>query len=379
MMRIPSPSAIRSRIARSILGWLIAGVGLLIGPETGVIRYPQCAIGRSINPEILFGTDDVPSAVAGKLSWLMESWSSIELRLRVDSTNHDEGRHGQGNYSYIETALGQRLFERSWPGAEPGETDRKVEYADGKRFAESSWADGRQENVIYTSSFANEDTTAHGHRPTPVTFLYLQHEPLAKALPKAEYLGRERRLGRECEVLLVKDVKWSYYPVDIVYHLDRETALPLKVRCFDAVTDRAPNALQWSWEAKSFDRLESGQHWPLRSADVSYRLAEGGGIKILSSREIQVETIHFNKEYPESIFRPIEEPGTHVLDRVQKKQYVVPGASKAIEDTTETSAPPPAPIQATPPPDWTSTASTVGLILGLALIAVGALAWWRRH
>ncbi len=323
--------------------------------------------------------EDVPSMMASKLSWFMESWSSVELRVRVDSTNHDEGKHGQGDYWYIETALGQRLYERAWPDAEPGQTDRQVEYTDGSRFAESSWADGRQESVIYKSSFWQEATTAYGWRPTPLEYLYLQHEPLAKTLPKAEYLGRESRLGRECEVLLVKGVKWTYYPVDIVYHLDRETAFPLEVRCFDAGADRSHDPAQWYWEARSFDRLDDGRYWPMRSANFSYRPTAGGGTTLLSSREYQVEAIHFNKAYPKSLFLPTEEPGTTVIDQVHHKQWVVPGAKKAAEAPTKTTVPEPEPLRAIPPTGWTSTVSSTGLILGLAMIALGAVALYRRR
>ena len=322
---------------------------------------------------------DIPSEMAAKLAWFLESWRSIELRIRNESTNHDAGRHGSSFEWYIETALRQRLYETRWQGVEPGQTDRKGAYSDGKRFAESSWADGQQEILIYTKSFANEDASAHSWRPTPLTFFYLQHEPLTKALPKAEYLGRDKRLGRDCEVLILKNVRWSYSPVDIVYHLDRETALPLEVRCFDAGADRATANPQWYWVAKSFDRVQDGRYFPLRSADAVYGPAEGGGERIIQSREIQVESIQFNKEYAESIFRPVEEPGTPVLDNVTNKEYVVPGTKKPAEAPAKTAAPAAEPIRAERPAEWTSTLSTVGLVVGAALIASGVLAWWRRR
>ncbi|MEO6807667.1 MAG: hypothetical protein ABI353_00955 [Isosphaeraceae bacterium] len=320
--------------------------------------------------------DSIPSAMADKLAWFTESWSSVELRVHIDQTHYDGQGRGEGDEHYIETARGQRLYERSWPGVESGATDRTAEYADGTRFAEANWKGGRQLNAIYKTAFFNEDTAANGFRPAPLVFLYLHHQPLAKALPKAESLGQDRHLGRDCEILLLKGVTWSFRPVDMVYHLDRETALPLEVRCFDAGADRANDTPQWYWEARSFDRLGDGRYWPMRSADFIYGPTKGGGTKLYTSREIRVESILFNKTYSASSFRPPEEPGASVLDP-HNKQYVVPGGKPLTKADLTVSGVAPAP--ATPPTPWTTTASTAGLIFGLALLVVGLIVWWRQR
>lgn len=321
---------------------------------------------------------DTPSVMAEKLSWLMDSWSSIELRVRIESRNHDTGREGVGLEWYIETGLGQRMYERSWPTAEPGETDRKVVYSDGKRFAESSWADGRQRNIIYTKAFFNEARTAHSWRPTPLTFFYLQHEPLATFLAKAEHLGTQSRLGRDCELLLVRNVRWTFAPVDIVYCLDRETALPLRVQCFTAGDDRTTSRPEWEWEATSIDDVGDGRHWPINSRDVSYSPEASDGV--LQSRTLKIEAIHFNKEFPLAIFRPVEEPGTPVLDAVANRQYTVPGVptgADAPAKSVASRATPP--LRAEAPNDWMATVSTWGLVLGVALIAAGLLTWIKTR
>ena len=202
---------------------------------------------------------------------------------------------------------------------------------------------------------------------------------MPKSLPRAEHLGRERRLDRDCEVLLIKDVKWTYRPVDIVYHLDRETGLPLEVRCFNAGADRARDAAQWFWEAKSFDRVEGGRYWPMRSVNTVFYRDKAGVSQQLAISQIQVKSIHFNKEYAPSTFLPTEEPGTQVLDEVRDKRYIVPGVRKAVEAKANATVPASKPVLATRPADWASTASSAGLILGLALIAVSAFTWWRRR
>lgn len=317
--------------------------------------------------------EDVPAVMAEKLSWLTGSWTSIELRISKDVRNSDGARADVQEW-YVETALGQRLYDWSCP-ARTGEPFRRANYADGRRFAEATWDGPQQETVRYIKAFeAAEETTPCCWRPEPLRFLYLDQQPLARTLTRAEWLGQERRLGRECEVLVLKDVKWSYTPVDIVYTLDRETAIPLSVRCYNAGADRARDQPQWYWEAKSFDRVGDGRYWPLRSADFVYAPTEGGGTELLTSREIQVESIHFDKEHPEAIFRPVLEPGAAVLDTTTGKHFTVPG-ERAAPVTAATAEP----VRATRPTDWSSTASSAGLVLGLALLGAGAAVWWWRY
>lgn len=318
--------------------------------------------------------EDAAAAMVEKLSWLMESWSSIEVHIRIDTRNRS-GTGGRSQETYIETGLGQRLYDRTMPVAGSDETVRWVNYADGRRFAEANWEGPRQVHVHYTKQFeAGEGTTPSSWRPEPLRFLYLYQEPLAKVLTRADALGREQRLGRDCEVLVLRGVKWTYSPVDIVYALDCETGLPLEVRCYDAGADRERDQPQWYWEAKSFDRVEQGRYWPLRSADYVYAPREGVGKELLTTRDILVESIHFDKEYPESVFRPVFEPGAHILDAATGKTSVVPGQPVAPARSASS-----APVQAMPPADWTSTLSTAGLVLGIALLTVGGVAWWRQR
>ena len=96
--------------------------------------------------------DQVPSMIADRLTWAMESWASFELRIHTDSTDYLEHRHWEADEWYIQTGLGQRMYEMSWPRQKPDVAERRVDYADGKRFAVSNWADGQQVNVIYRSA-----------------------------------------------------------------------------------------------------------------------------------------------------------------------------------------------------------------------------------
>jgi len=66
-----------------------------------------------------------------------------------------------------------------------------------------------------------------------------------------------------------------------------------------------------------------------------------------------------------------------VWDRTKNKHYHTPedksDAAAAIPPAGEV-----APIRATPPGDWTGTASLVGIGLGLAILATSLVMWLRR-
>jgi hypothetical protein len=310
-----------------------------------------------------------------KLAWLVDSWTSIEIRQREDARAPDGAGH-ETRETYIETALGWRLYETATPQPKlENRLLRNVVYYDGKRFAESKYDDKWQIGIMYRKGFGMETDVPSSQRPMPLCYLYLDHLPLSKSILKAESLGRETLLGRECEVLVLKGTKWTFAPVDIVYRLDRETGVPLAVHCYEAGADRGSDKPHWSWEAQSFDRVAEGRYWPMRSIARDYVPSESGGKVVAATRDIVVEAIHFDKPYTEATFRPEMQPGTPILDTVNGKTDVVPG--KRADQPPPPSA---APVVAERPPDWTQTASTAGLGLGLALLLTGlGLRWWKQR
>ena len=215
----------------------------------------------------------------------------------------------------------------------------------------------------------------------PLLYHYVGREPLHEALPEAEHLGADRVAGRDCEIFRFAQVEWTS-PQDLVYHLDKETSIPLKVESFrDRASFDAGKPL-WVWTADKLERVDG--HPVVRdSTQVDYA---AGGAEPAFTRTFRVESIAFDKDYPASTFWPVFQPGVGVLDVIAGKSYREPGAdpeaevdasaSRGGEAATTTAQP----LQAIPPGHWTSTLSTVSLGLGISvLVASLAVVWWRRR
>ena len=162
---------------------------------------------------------------------------------------------------------------------------------------------------------------------------------------------------------------------DLVYDLDAETAIPIRVRSYlgnlnENDLDSSPPA--WTWTALSVDSIQ-GFHMPLRSSMISYG---GAGISATDKRmaiEVKVESLSYDKSYPKETFWPVIQPGTTVLDSIKKTQYAVPGKTIGDihfggENETTTSV-----AQAVQPVHWSAWGSTASFGLGGALIFVGLI------
>jgi len=108
-------------------------------------------------------------------------------------------------------------------------------------------------------------------------------------------------------------------------------------------------------------------------------IAPEGGLKAekRSTWESSVTELRFNHDYPKSIFWPVYDPGVVVWDKTKKKHYHTP-EDKSDTDSANLSVGEVAPIRVTPPGDWMNTASTIGIGLGLAILATSLIMWLRR-
>ena len=85
-----------------------------------------------------------------------------------------------------------------------------------------------------------------------------------------------------------------------------------------------------------------------------------------------MESVVYNQPYAASTFWPVYQPGLGIDDTISKKTSFTPG--KRPEPRVGVQEP----IRATPPTDGAQVGSFVFLGLGVALLAVGLLAYWRR-
>lgn len=323
--------------------------------------------------------------IASRLSREMESWKAIEIQVQhrltdtVRTTSKGEAYSGNIEEHYIETATGQRLIQ-STVGNPDGEPRRDASFSDGSRFVDITYKPGEgsdQQQYKINTSFGNEANSMLSRRPQPLSYLYLEHKPLHEQLPKSKPLGSETHLGREGELFLFSGVTWFRQPVDLVYLLDRETGLPLKVTCYASAEARENSDPLWTWEADTFDQV-GDHHFPLQSTELAF---VPGQADPRMTRTLTVKECAFDKSYPKTLFQPAIQPGASVWDVVNNKNWVQRGAAPtpAVAPTSVTLAPDPSTsIAATPPADRTTALSYTVIGLGMAALLVAIILWRRR-
>ncbi len=338
---------------------------------------------------------DRNALIADRLRQEMESWRSIEIRATTDQplpTNPPLDMKVlflRSEQHYIETAVGQRRLDRTMKFSD-GSAQREQGFSDGLRYANVAFdpSGARQSTIGIANHFLYEDKMGFTERPEPLYFFHVGKRPIYEAIRTAEPLGEGRVLGRGCDLYLFRKVKLSAAPLDALYYLDRETSLPLKVEFYRAGSDRLPGSALRAWEAKTFDTVEEGHHFPLSSANTYFTGRVGN-----SSNIVTITEIHYNRDYAASTFWPTFQPGVEVYDYIKKTSTKVPDpaapptAQKPPAAGTPTAvAPVKPPITATPavaapavPPwSWGSIGSSASLGLGVLLIAAAIVVGRRR-
>lgn len=334
---------------------------------------------------------ETPNEIAAeRLAWEMGAWNSIELRMRHDFTSHkadplDPPVFDRVEEHYIETALGQRYYETLSIDSKSDQiTFRLIRYGQEGRSVDVTYDrenTSKQYHALVKRAFANEDKSDRPEKPIPHVFYYVGRKPLYEVLPEAEYIGTDQVLGRDCEIFRISQVQW-HTPQDLVYHLDKETSIPLKIESYRDEESRVERHPQWVWTADAIEQFD-GHPVVVKSTQLDYTAP---GSELSFTRTFQVQSISFNKDYPESMFWPDLQPGITVFDTITGKTYPAPGdprerqgdesANRESVATTSTSSP----LQALPPSHWTSAFSTLSLGLGISvLLASLTLIWWRRR
>ncbi len=315
---------------------------------------------------------------AKKLAWNMESWKSIELRLREDfekmapTQGPDDVRTFRGDFHYIETAAGQRLSEEPTTADGGDRTLVSIHYSDGARSAllvrvDQGGVPGPEQVSIHRA-FGKEDEGGMSHRPEPLRAFYAGLVPLSKALPKANYLGEGRQLGRACDRFHFAGVAGSP-GLNLVYWIDRETAAPLRLEYYADATAYSEGRTTSAWIAESLDEV-GGHHLSLKSELVMYQFKGPDPRQVGSRYKIAVQEVAFDRDYPRAMFWPKITGETTVVDMVKGK---IDMPQSSARTTTA------APIRAVEPGDWKPSISTVAIIAGSTLLASGLVLRWRRR
>jgi hypothetical protein len=322
---------------------------------------------------------DAAGIAANKLAWEMESWASVEIRGREDFENPDfERRKESGAKSYhselhyIETAAGQRLFERIMTPSPGTMVATSIDYSDGSKCAglilrkEDGGVTSNQ--VIIKHHFAHENS-GWNVRPEPFQFFYLGLEPLPKALVRATHLGKGQQLGRDCDRFLFPSFRSGGNQV-YVYWLDVATGIPLRYESYwdqKAFAEERPGTV---WRAESLDSV-GGHHLALKSELIGYDSKGNDPHRVKSIHKYVMDEVFFDREYPKAIFWPKITTETTVWDHIQNTAQPPSKNAAAVVPTD--------PIRADDSRGSVFPLSTVMFILGSIVLASGLFLWWRRR
>jgi hypothetical protein len=257
---------------------------------------------------------NTPQEIASaKLLKEMRGWHAIELTSHANS--YDRSIVGSGtkgsnsseyDFHYIETSTHQRYGDfvlKDYQGAAHIEA-----FCDGKRNINFHYAVSKPKlltEVRIERHFMGEGSSLWVDIPIPYYYFYAGMIPLYQAISKATLRGTSKILGRECDVFHVKQVPMAKgEPLEVVFHLDHETAIPLRVEMFLDAEALAANRSHHRWEAASFDIVQ-GYHIPLKSGLVhqAYSGPSSTG-KMVSelTTKVEVKEIHFDRSYPSATF-----------------------------------------------------------------------------
>ncbi len=266
---------------------------------------------------------------------------------------------------YMQTSKSQRFFDRVVVGFSNGMKDHRAAYCDGTRCAEVKFHPtivDKPVAVEISKQFMDDMIYNTLSIPFPLNSYYVGPKELIEALPSAERLPDGEVIGRPCDVFLFKAVGPADRKEDLVYHLDKQTSVPLKVACFIQPEHLAIDRPYWTWEATTLDDVE-GHHVPLSSLRTKFVVKDASREvrpQVNMTTAIGVDEVEFDREIPATAFWPAYQDDVPVIDLIHGKTIHAP--------KHKTAALPPDVIRVAEP------GSTPWALLGGAFLVVALIA-----
>lgn len=309
----------------------------------------------------------------------LASWTSLELRVRGEQINNTDVLGPEAwprlttTFHYVEAADGRRYLEEIIkPSGEDPDTESR-HYLDGDRAATITRATVRGRVVTQARirhDFFFEKSTGWRGCPYPLATWYAGLRPLRDALGTARPLGEVRVLDRACDLYEIDGPTHHY--ARATYALDRETGVPLELKCYPKAETSGTDEPVVHWMAESLDDV-GGLWMPIRSRFVQYT---GTPPRQEITREaIIVEEVVVDPDVSAFRFWPEIGPDVLLIDgvetRVRPASVAAPAAGEPAPATAvETDA-----SQEEGGDGWW-TGSLIGF--GVALLAVGFTMHARR-
>jgi hypothetical protein len=308
----------------------------------------------------------------------LASWTSLELRVRGEQINNTDVLGAEAwprlttSFHYVEAADGRRYLEEIIkPSGEDPDTESR-HYLDGSRAATITRATARGRVVTHARirrDFYFEKSTGWRGCPYPLATWYAGLRPLRDALGTARPLGQVRVLDRVCDLYEIDGPTHHY--ARATYALDRETGVPLELKCYPKAETSGTDEPVVHWMAESLDDV-GGLWMPIRSRFIQYTGTSPR--KEMTREEILVEEVVVDPDLSAFRFWPEIGPDVLLIDEVEKRVRPAsvaplgaepPGSAAAIgADASQEEG------------GWWWTGALIGL--GASLLAIGFTMHVRR-
>ena len=318
------------------------------------------------------------NVIAERLSKEMGSWSAVEYQEHQDFQREAKTPPGSSMFAsshetirYVETGLGERLFDCKIVTPEPEHHSISIDYCDGElaaNFYRRVNISTDRDQVIIKQVFGNEQNGA-SHRPFPYNSLFVGDQPLNEAITRAVPIGTIRYLDRDCDRVLFAKVSRGGLSIDYYYDLDPETSFPLRISGFLSEASRQRDLPDFIWSAGTLEMIE-GHPVATRSELIQYE-GTPEARHVYFRRQTVVDSVSFNHSYPKEMFRPTITADTKVFDTV-KKLTTIPKTKPAAPTAASSS------IRADDGEGMVPAAG-IALLVGLALIIASVVAFIRRR
>ncbi|MGE3822114.1 MAG: hypothetical protein AB7I30_22090 [Isosphaeraceae bacterium] len=178
---------------------------------------------------------------------------------------------------------------------------------------------GLPRSITLGRDFLGEKARGFSIKPKFLMFRDVGLTPLHEAILRATRAGTDTVCGRSCTVYHFPGVAGARSTQTLVYALDDETAVPLRVTAYrdaEAIERGRPN---WEWVT-----LELGSVGDLsyakESRHTSYTFEEGRLVPRIVETHV-VERVELDKSFKETDFWPVFRPGDYVDDLIARKDY----------------------------------------------------------
>jgi len=312
------------------------------------------------------------------------TFTTISMKVEILQSFNRDGRSATPVECRIEelytaTNRGHRFFDHL--RFDKGGTNlHRAGYSDGSKCAAVDYRHddpNRQESIVISHLFLDEMKHGFLAAPAPYRYSHVGLVPLRKALSEAQYMGRGEAIGRECDLFHFKAVGPATKPQSLLYSLDRQTAVPLKVEAYDGPNGLPEKMPNWVWEARTLDKV-GNRHFPLMSTYTSYIKAKNsdGVSEILPtlSQTIKVSRIEFDSAISNATFWPVYQPGIDVMDPIAHRTAQVNSGETGKVTSKQAAS---EPIRVQEPGDGSLLLAASGVGLSLVVLFVAFLLWKR--